>query len=284
MTKRIVKLAIVGFLLVLSLSVYAQKKEEPKKEVVSKKLTINFGKEPSIDGKIEQEEWVDAVKIESDKLTLYFKHSDTHLWIGLTYTRAAVVNIFIQPQESTTIYVLHSSAALGEAKYNYDKDQNAWLLEKRFHFGDFHNMRRKNIDEGKSDEEALKMTMEQFEKDNGWVANLSETRRRSRAECLLPSYFEFRISYDKLGINPAKIKPNDKKTIPIIKLVAGISDGGNGKVTAWPSGVKDDCVNEGLHMGNAIKKVGFEPEKYWASIISSDNWLKPKEEKKKEKK
>ena len=269
---------VLSFLLVLSISVYAQKKEGPEKDVVNKKLTINFGKEPSIDGKIEQEEWADAVKTESGKLTLYFKHSDNHLWIGLTYTAFGMANIFIQPQESTTIYVLHSSAALGELKYKYNKEQNAWLLEKGFNFPDWHKMIEENRNKGKSDEEALKMAMEQFEKDNGWVANLAN-QPRSPAEARLPSYFEFRISYDKLGINPAKIKPNDKKTIPIIKLVAGISTGM--KLTLWPSDVKDGCVNEAIHMGEDMKKMGFEPEKYWASIISSNNWLKPKKTEKK---
>lgn len=242
-------------------------------------------KEPTIDGQINKEEWADATKIELNKLTLYFKHGENHLFVGMVYPKQACIGtIFIQPHQGNAItdttYVLHCSAALGEIKYNYDKKKTKWLLERcrndrgpygnevdEFEFDKFHALMGKYRTEGKSDEEALKMAIEEYEKDKGWASNLIQLTSAS-------SQFEYRISYTKLGIDPTKIKPDEKETIPIIKLVAGVYSPPGTPVT-WPKDLKDDSAKEKIHSGYPAAEMKFEP-KTWATLISSDNWLKPK--------
>lgn len=283
MARRIVGLAIlIVLLLSLGISVYAQKEEKPKEKLTSKpeEVPIAFGKEPVIDGKIEEEEWKDAVKKEEKwttpmgetiKMKVYFKHNETHLFVGLECSSPGLANIFIQKDKEDTIYVLHSSGALGEARYKYDQNKKYWVLKKGFHFPDFHKTVKENRDKGKSKEEAVELATHGFEIENGWRANYLTAE--TREETPQTAQFEFRIAYAKLGIDPSKINPKDLKGVPVIKIVAGIA--GNGLLT-WPPDVKDGSSDMNIHCGDDVPQVEFTPET-WCSIIPSDNWLKPQE-------
>ena len=92
-------------------------------------VCIPAGAPATIDGSLEYGEWDDAlVVLLSDTVTLYMKHADGMLFLGVRAPTMGVGNLLIaSPGE---IRVLHSSAALGTAVYEPVGD--AWLLKRDF--------------------------------------------------------------------------------------------------------------------------------------------------------
>jgi len=92
-------------------------------------LVVPGGEPATIDGSLAEGEWADAVAISTDGvLTLYAKHADGMLYIGVTVPERSVANVLIATPDR--VRILHSSAALGTAVYRQESD--LWRLETDF--------------------------------------------------------------------------------------------------------------------------------------------------------
>lgn len=80
--------------------------------------------EPTIDGTIQDQEWQDAaVQHFSDGSDLYLMISGDHLFLAIRASGARMIagNVFLA--ESGQVSILHTSAALGTARYQFEGDQ-----------------------------------------------------------------------------------------------------------------------------------------------------------------
>lgn len=83
----------------------------------------------TLDGSLKLGEWEDAACVPmSDTVTLSFKYADGSLWLGVRAPEMGVVNVLVV--DKGDVKVLHSSAALGTARYSPEGD--AWRLMQDF--------------------------------------------------------------------------------------------------------------------------------------------------------
>ncbi|MBN1858176.1 hypothetical protein JW848_03110 [Candidatus Bipolaricaulota bacterium] len=94
-------------------------------------LYIPQGQAATIDGTIHEQEWADALSVELPRsVTLHLKHRDGWLYIGI---RADQLGMFVGNVcviRDHELYILHSSAALGTAVYQWTG--SAWTLARDF--------------------------------------------------------------------------------------------------------------------------------------------------------
>jgi hypothetical protein len=92
-------------------------------------LLVPEGTVPAIDGTLSDGEWADAQEISlDDRTTLFLKHADGELFLGLSARAMGVVSPCIVRGDG--VWVLHASAALGTAIYKQSTD--AWARTQGF--------------------------------------------------------------------------------------------------------------------------------------------------------
>lgn len=92
-------------------------------------VIIPRGTKATLDGSLAAGEWEDAAAVPmSDGITLFVKYADGALWLGIRAPEMGVANVLVV--DNGDIKVLHSSAALGTARY--EPDGNAWRLAQDF--------------------------------------------------------------------------------------------------------------------------------------------------------
>lgn len=117
-------IGIIGLLLILAGAVFASEEDVTA-------LSIPAGAAPVLDGVLSEGEWDDALILPlSDSASLYVKHAEGFLYLGVkTQTGSQVVgNITIA--RGDTIEIHHASYALGPATYRLSDD--VWRLENAF--------------------------------------------------------------------------------------------------------------------------------------------------------
>jgi hypothetical protein len=92
-------------------------------------VQVPFGKTPQLDGTIEPDEWQDASR---QPLTgggeLYLKTDGESLYIAIRGSANGWSHVYLGDRFS--VYVLHASAALGDARYERQRDQ--WSPARQF--------------------------------------------------------------------------------------------------------------------------------------------------------
>ena len=92
-------------------------------------VLIPLGSACVLDGVLDEGEWDDALTVVlDDSTTLFMKHADGLLYLGIRAPDMGVGNLFIVRDEE--VWILHSSAALGTAIYEQVED--TWQLKQDF--------------------------------------------------------------------------------------------------------------------------------------------------------
>jgi hypothetical protein len=94
-------------------------------------LPVPAGTAPTLDGILSEAEWDDALELAlSDDTSLFAKHAEGFLYLGVrAVPRAEVVgNIYVAREG--TVEILHASHALGSSTYRLE--DGTWLLERPF--------------------------------------------------------------------------------------------------------------------------------------------------------
>ncbi len=223
-------------------------------------IDVPYGREPKLDGKFDEGEWDDAVVNESGSTKVRFKHGDAHLFVAVNSDQPIWGSLLVRTKAA--IFVLHASAAPGEIRYEPDGEGKQWSRKSMWDFEGFHAKVQKLKAGGKSDGEALKKALAEFEKQAGWSACLMREQAKEFAT-------EFRISYEKLAIDPK----DGGAAAEIRCLAIGTS--------VWPAtATEDQQILNGLHLGSAVKdSIAFSPEN-WGRLTSKSGWKKPKTQKK----
>jgi Tol biopolymer transport system component len=160
---------------------------------------VPAGQPATIDGSFAEGEWTDAVEFTVDNaFTLYLKHADDVLYIGVKASERSVANVLIASGDD--VRILHSSAALGTATYRRDGD--LWRLVADFVW-------RCQAVEASPQAVAAR---ERFLEDEGWLA--------SNVFMGIPDELEYRIRWSD-------------EFAAIAVLVVPIS--APGAVASWPS-------------------------------------------------
>lgn len=98
-------------------------------ETIRQVVTVPSGQPAVIDGVLGEHEWDDALVFEmSDGATLQLMHSAETLYVAVAGTEIGAVNVLIGTSDA--IMILHSSAALGSARYKPASDE--WELTHGF--------------------------------------------------------------------------------------------------------------------------------------------------------
>jgi len=118
---RLCTLVVLG--LVLAVSAVA----EESQEIDSYEVPV--GAEPQVNGTLEPGEWEDAASVALDaRSTLYLKHADGHLFLGIRATTMGIPSpLFVRGDD---VLALHASAALGTA--TYARLDGVWRLQQGF--------------------------------------------------------------------------------------------------------------------------------------------------------
>lgn len=192
-------------------------------------ISVPRGKSPIIDGTMSPGEWDGAVvKSFSDGSELFLMYSDGYLYLGIRAKTSEMIvgNIFIEHGDE--IAILHSSAALGTARYQ--KGMGSWQQTQGFVW------RCRSTDNS----EAARAERDAFLKEEHWVA--------ANARMGLPNELEFQI----------------EMTNETMRLAVNFLTASNPNVKIpWPPDLNDDCIKP--TPGGLPAQFHFSPDK-WATL------------------
>jgi len=196
-------------------------------------ISVPRGRPEAIDGTMSPGEWDSAgVKRFSDGSALLLMYSDGYLYLGIRASTPGMIvgNVFVDHGDQ--IAILHSSAALGTAIYQKEKD--SWRQSQRFDW-------RCRIPD--SSEKAV-AERDAFLEEEQWVA--ANARMGSPTE--LEYQIELKNDTVRLAVNYIRAS-NPSVKIP------------------WPDGLDDDCIKP--TPGGLPEQLHFTPDR-WATLdISS---------------
>ena len=196
--------------------------EGKTKTGVQPDVIVPYGKPITVDGVMEIEEWAKAAVVGfSDSSELLFLADGEFLYLGIREHSGEMIaaNVFVNLEKEISVF--HSSAALGTAVYQQEK--NTWKKTQDFDWC------CRQID--KTDQ-AMKDLEDQF-KAEGWVA--SNSRRG------MPNEIEYQIKI-----------PAEDLIIAVNFLRASDPD----KKMPWPVGLDDDCTIP--TPGGSPQEMGFD--------------------------
>ena len=193
----------------------------------SASVQLPRGNPVTIDGRIDDAEWNNALRIEHPVGTVVrLIRDDAHLFVAITSDRPGFVSLCLARND--TIHVLHASAALGAVTYR--PSGGTWSSpDSAFRY----SMRNRALDENARRERAAYLS------DNGWVATtVSMTEGRSQ----------------EMQIALARFSP------PFALALGRFLLGGAGG-EAWPSTLSttDGCVEPQLVRGDVPRELRFNP-------------------------
>lgn len=184
-----------------------------------------------MDGNYSSGEWQDALRQElTGGGEIFLKHDDAHLYVCLRGTKTGWGHIYVA--HGDTIYVLHTSAALGTAIYRR-RNSEVWRPVQGFSW----TMRSTALSE------EAQTARKRFLESHGWVAT---TVRMGTPETL-----EFKIALNMF----------ERETTSCAALFASAPD----SPQYWPQSLQDDCLAEDLVRGNTPAGLKFNRES-WARL------------------
>jgi hypothetical protein len=194
-------------------------------------LLVPEGTVPTLDGTLSDDEWADAQGISlDDGTTLFLKHADGALFLGLSTRAMGVVSPCIVRGDD--VWVLHASAALGTAVY--EERSGAWTRSQDFTW----SCRRTGFDE------AALREREAFLEQEGWLGTIGYLG--------IPTDFEYRI--DLLG----------EDSLAILFLFLG--SGHPRRVLSWPVDLSGTSEYTALVTGPLPETMPFDIGA-WARLV-----------------
>lgn len=177
----------VLYLTIVMLTVfYGCRAQSTKSEIIK----IKQGSSVKIDGKIEEKEWQDASDFNlSGGGKVFFKYNGDYFYIGVRGVKDGWCQIYLSEGESTDVYVLHASSALGMSIYSLNKNQ-FWQPSNEFAW----ELRDRTINP-----ETNKKMADYLAK-NFWVANNNNMNNKNEIEFQIkrhnPATKEFRLAVE----------------------------------------------------------------------------------------
>ncbi len=169
-------------------------------------VAVPPGAPATLDGSLGPGEWDDALAIPmSPAVTLYLKHVDGALYLGVRAPEMGVGNLLIA--DGGNVRILHSSAALGTAVYEPAGD--AWRLKSDFVW----RCRSRGVSE------AAQAERKQFLETDGWLASTSFMGN--------PGDLEYQVA-------------SSEETLRIAFLWLPASEPQS--ALSWPAGVSQDVI------------------------------------------
>ena len=188
----------------------------------------------TIDGKIDETEWKDALGFDlTGGGRVFFKTDGTHLFVGVRGTQKGWSHLYLTTGENTgSVSVMHASAALGMTVYAPDKN-NLWQPANPFAW----DLRDRTV----TAETGKKMA--DYLAKNFWTANNNNMSTSNEIEF--------------------QVRPRDgNKTLYVAIVYA--ADAKNPQF--FPATLKDDTIKEQLVYGNTPNDLKFDREQ-WAKIV-----------------
>jgi hypothetical protein len=203
-------------------------------------ISIPFGESPTIDGKIDKNEWKKSYELElyGGEQVLFQKAQDT-MYVAIKGKSGGFSSLAIG--NKMKFRILHSSTGLITASYEFQDDKwnliHDFLGPKTIQGNEFPrtSIRQSNI--------YRNANLYQF----SWYANLIEMGP--------PSETEFAIPLSSLPQHSAYI------SIAFFQIKADI------KIAKLPNSLSDGCIDKELLSGSARKDLHFEPEN-WIRLIN----------------
>ena len=197
-------------------------------------ISVPQGKPLAIDGTMSPGEWGSAaIETFSDGSELFLMYSEGYLYLGIRAKTPEMIvgNVFVEHGDEITI--LHSSAALGTARYQ--KGMGSWQQTQGFVW------RCRNTDNS----ETAQLERDAFLQEEHWVA--------ANARMGSPNELEFQIEV----------------TNETLRLAVNFLTASNPNVKIpWPNDLNDDCIKP--TPGGMPAQLHFSPDT-WATIgIPSD--------------
>ncbi len=180
---------------------------------------------PRLDGKVEPDEWRGAQELElgGGRGRVRVQRQGKTLFVAVDAGAKGIATLLVL--RGDRMYALHASAALATGIYTRDAD-GSWKREQ-----DFVWQARDNGDD---------VARAKFRSESGWLANVAPTDADR----------EFAIDLDALA--PADVPP----------AFVFVRYAGPGQIDAWPAGIADDSVAEGLQQGALPERIRLEPERW----------------------
>jgi len=191
-------------------------------------VDVPFGKAPSIDGKIDAQEWADAARHElANSVALFLKTDESHIYLAMRGSKQGWSHVYLN-RDGTDVSVIHASAALGQIVYKQDErklwqPQNEFVWEVRERI-----VNADDCGDGRlSREERLGCEQQQHGK-----------RKRGRVQAC---------------------DQGSETLIAAVFMSAGLPP------TQFPATLADDAVKQKLLEGNAIRDLKFDVSQ-WARL------------------
>jgi hypothetical protein len=181
-------------------------------------IKIAAGKPVVIDGKMEEAEWKDASVFDlTGGGRIFLKHDGEYLYFGVRGAKHGWSQLYLSEGESTDVYVLHASAALGMSVYRLDKNR-LWQPANDFSW----ELRDRTINADTNKK------MADYLAKNFWVANNNNMNNKNESEFQLKPrnsaarHFRLAVEYvtgDEKQFFPATLDDDSLKS----KLALGFA-------------------------------------------------------------
>ena len=197
-------------------------------------VKIPIGSSVKIDGILEKEEWLNAIKQEFiGGESILFQHDSKFLYLGIRGEKGGFASVCVLYED--TIYVCHTSMGLITAKYVREKNQ--WVQTHEFRSETQHEIGElQNIDD------KMKLSLKEY----GWFANTLNYGNTNEKE--------YKISLNKF-----------KKSSTSISIVF-YQHSGKIQFAHAPSDLSDGSMNSELVRGGNVKYLSFNPNS-WLKIV-----------------
>lgn len=197
----------------------------------AQKVQVPFGKQVSVDGKIEAAEWADAAQHDlTNGGKLFAKYDGKYLYFAMRGTKAGWSHLYLSEGSGSDIAVKHASAALGKVIYRRD-NAAFWQPANNFTW----ELRDLSITA------ETRSSMESYLDKNGWVASNNNMGNPSEVEYKLP------------------VAAGREVRIAAVFISDGISP------QHFPASLADDTVKRELLSGATPRNLKFDVTK-WASL------------------
>lgn len=148
------KILYLLILAIAQLQCYAQEKQ-------IKVIDLSRESSITIDGKIEEKEWQQAIVHEMENGgKVYFKYDGTYIYVGVNGMKNGWSQVYLTEGESSDVAVIHASAALAKTLYKQDVNKN-WQPSNPF----LAELRDRTLTM------EAKKKMDDYLNKNNWVAN-----------------------------------------------------------------------------------------------------------------
>jgi hypothetical protein len=197
----------------------------------SERLDVPRGTAPHIDGRIEEQEWRDAVSVElSAGGHALLKHDGDYVYIAFRAERPGIGSVCALMRGD--VHVLHASAALGTAIYT--RVDGSWMAAQAFRWS--------NRDTGEN--AAAIRDRNRFIIREKWFANAARQAQPER---------EFQLAYER-GTRQLPIALSFLEVEPRTRL------------TTWPARLTDGCTSVRLAQGFLEEHLQFSPT-HWGVLV-----------------